>query len=154
MWPFKKKEAGKELEIKYTDYNNWEKDLGFLTLVITRKKNITKNYYINIYATQLKDTDYIRDEDIQDIILSGVQEVMSEIALSYKNYLISKYFKNERELIKFITEEFYVDLTSAAIVQNSDKVKANLIKRKVAEVGRQNLRDKEESENEKEKNKE
>jgi len=147
----KKKETDKNLEIKYTDYNNWEKDLGFLTLIITRKKNITKNYYINIYATQLKDTDYIRDEDIQDIILGGVQEVMSEIAVSYKNYLVSKYFKNERELIKFITEEFYVDLTSAAIVQNSDKVKANLIKRKVAEVGRQNLRDKEESENEKEK---
>jgi hypothetical protein len=135
----KKKEV--KPEILYTDYINWDKDLGFLTLVITRKKNITKNYYINIYSTQLKNTDYIRDEDIQDIIINGVNEVINELSPSYKTFLITKYFKDEKELVKFITEDFYVDLTSAAIVQNSDKIKANMVRQRVSEIGKRNIDD-------------
>jgi hypothetical protein len=140
MWPFKKKQKEAKKEIKYTDYTNWEKDIGFLTLIITRKKNITKNYYINIYATQLKETDFIRDEDIQEIIISGVKEVIDEISPSYRNYLTEKYFKDENELIKFITEEFYVDLTSSAIMQNAEKVKNNMVRKRALAVGRQNLK--------------
>jgi hypothetical protein len=139
MGLFGKKEV--KPEILYTDYINWDKDLGFLTLVITRKKNITKNYYINIYSTQLKNTDYVRDEDIQDIIINGVNEVISELSPSYKNFLTTKYFKNEKELIKFITEDFYVDLTSAAILQNSDKIKANMVRQRVSEIGKRNIDD-------------
>jgi hypothetical protein len=135
----KKKEV--KPEILYTDYINWDKDLGFLTLVITRKKNITKNYYINIYSTQLKNTDYIRDEDIQDIIVNGVNEVINELSPSYKTFLITKYFKDEKELVKFITEDFYVDLTSAAILQNSDKIKANMVRQRVSEIGKRNIDD-------------
>jgi len=139
MGLFSKKKKEVKPEVLYTDYINWDKDLGFLTLVITRKKNITKNYYINIYSTQLKSTDYIRDEDIQDIIVNGVNEVINELSPSYKNFLITKYFKDEKELVKFITEDFYVDLTSAAILQNSDKVKTNMVRQRVTEMSKRNI---------------
>jgi hypothetical protein len=125
-------------EILYTDYNNWEKDLGFLTLIITRKKNITKNYYINIYSSQLKDTDFVRDEDIEPIIIKGVNEVMKELSESYKQFLYTKYFSGEKGLIKFLTEDFYVELTNAAIVQNSEKIKSNATRKRVTDLNRMN----------------
>jgi valyl-tRNA synthetase len=141
----KKKE---EPKILYTDYINWDKDLGFLTLLMTRKKNITKNYFINIYSTQLKDTDFVRDEDLEPIIIKSVNELMKEIAESYKAFLITKYFGSEKELIKFLTEDFYVELTNAAIVQNSDKIKANATRKRVTDIGRINNRTTEEVEEE------
>jgi len=131
-------------EILYTDYNNWEKDLGFLTLIITRKKNITKNYYINIYSSQLKDTDFVRDEDIEPIIIKGVNEVMKELSESYKQFLYTKYFSGEKGLIKFLTEDFYVELTNAAIVQNSEKIKSNATRKRVTDLNRMNAKDQQE----------
>jgi len=115
-----------------TNYQDWDKDLGFLTLILTRKKNITKNYFINIFKTQLKETDYITDEDLFPIIQQGVEETMSEISDSYKAYLITKYFRSEAELIKFVTEDFYVDLTTSAITQNGEKIKMNIIRKNVS----------------------
>jgi hypothetical protein len=117
-----------------TNYQDWDKDLGFLTLILTRKKNITKNYFINIFKTQLKETDYITDEDLFPIIQQGVEETMSEISESYKQYLITKYFRSEAELIKFVTEDFYVDLTTAAITQNGEKIKLNIIRKNVSSM--------------------
>lgn len=139
----KKKEESKVL---YTDYTNWDKDLGFLTLLMTRKKNITKNYFINIYSTQLKDTDYVRDEDLEPIIVKSVNELMKELSESYKTFLLTKYFGNEKELIKFLTEDFYVDLTNAAIVQNSEKIKSNAARKRVTDIGKMNTKQEEKEE--------
>jgi hypothetical protein len=144
----KKKEV--KTEILYTDYNSWEKDLGFLTLIMTRKKNITKNYYINIYSSQLKDTDFVRDEDIEPIIVKGVNEVMKELSESYKQFLYTKYFSGEKGLIKFLTEDFYVELTNAAIVQNSEKIKSNATKRRVTDLNRMNTREQQEKQSDEE----
>ena len=128
------------VKVTYTDYTNWEKDMGFLTLIMTRKKNISKNFYIGIYATQLKETDYVRDEDLEDIIVKGVSEVMAELSPAYKAYLTDKYFGSEAELAKFVTEDFYVDLTGAAIEQNRTKIKANAVRKRTLDIGSQNLR--------------
>lgn len=136
--PRKKKE--RPAKVTYTDYTNWEKDIGFLTLIMTRKKNISKNFYIGIYATQLKETDYVRDEDIEDIIVSGVKEVIAELSPAYKAYLVDKYFGSEAELTKFVTEDFYVDLTGAAIEQNRTKIRANAVRKRTIDIGRQNLK--------------
>jgi hypothetical protein len=142
----KPRKAKKEKPVKltHTDYTNWEKDIGFLTLIMARKKNISKNFYIGIYATQLKDTDYVRDEDIEDIIVSGVKEVMAELSQAYKAYLVDKYFGSEAELAKFVTEDFYVDLTGAAIEQNRTKIRANAVRKRTLDIGRQNLRQEQE----------
>jgi hypothetical protein len=139
MWPFKKKVKEEKPKVLYTDYTNWDKDLGFLTLVMTRKKNITKNYYISIYSTQLKDTDYVRDEDLQDIIINSVSEVIKELSVSYKEFLIGKYFGSEKELVKFMTEDFYVDFTNSAISQNFEKIKQNATKKRVSNLNRLNM---------------
>jgi hypothetical protein len=139
MWPFKKKIKDEKPKVLYTDYTNWEKDLGFLTLIMSRKKNITKNYYISIYSSQLKDTDYVRDEDLEDIIVNSVSEVVKELSGSYKEFLISKYFGNEKELVKFLTEDFYVDFTNSAITQNFDKIKQNATKKRVSSLNRLNM---------------
>ena len=139
----KKKEELKPIEY---DYNNWEKDLGFLTLIMSRKKNITKNYFISIYSTQLKDTDYIRDEDLEEIIYNGVSEVINELSDNYKYHLTNKYFKSEAELIKFVTEDFYVELTGEAINQNNIKIRNNAVKKNMQVVSEKNNRNVEENE--------
>lgn len=106
------------------NFTEWEKEMGFLFVKMQRKKNIVKNFFIDIYDTQLvKDTDYIRDEDIMNRIEDSVYEVFTEIGGRYRNHLIDKYFGSEAELIKFITEDFYVDLTSAAVSKNNTKIR-------------------------------
>jgi len=131
-----RKSVKKEESANLDNYTEWEKDLGFLMLIMSRKKNITKNYYINIFSTQLSSTDYIRDEDLEALIYGGVIEVIKELSENYKKYLTTKYFNSEEQLVKFITEEFYVDLTSAAINQNNSKIRDNIIKKKVTEMTR------------------
>jgi hypothetical protein len=137
---FGKKKEELKVKVEY-DYTKWQEDLGFLTLLMTRKKNVTKNYFINIYATQLKDTDYIRDEDLEDVIYNGVSEVVNELSENYKTHLIDRYFKNEKELIKFITEDFYVELTSAAVFQNNEKIRNVAMKKKFENVTQKNRKD-------------
>ena len=44
--------------VKETDYKTWEEDFGFLNLILKRKKGITKEFLIGIYATQKSDKDY------------------------------------------------------------------------------------------------
>lgn len=139
-----KKRREQPVKVTYTDYTNWEKDIGFLTLIMSRKKNISKNFYIGIYATQLRETDYVRDEDLEDIIVRGVSEVIAELSPAYKAYLVDKYFGSEAELAKFVTEDFYVDLTGAAIEQNRTKINSNAVRRRAVDIGRQNLRDQQE----------
>ncbi len=134
MFGFGKKKDPKKLVPAYNDYGNWKEDLGFLNLVMSRKKNITKNYYISIFSKQLSDTDYIRDEDLESIITESVEEVVKELSFNYKAYLIDKYFGSEAELIKFITEDFYVELTSSAITQNSEKIRTSMIKKKISNM--------------------
>lgn len=134
----KKKEEVAKVEY---DYSKWQEDLGFLTLLMTRKKNVTKNYFINIYATQLKDTDYIRDEDLEDVIYNGVSEVINELSNNYKAHLIDKYFRDEKELIKFITEDFYVELTSAAVFQNNEKIRNVAMRKNFENVTQRNRKE-------------
>jgi len=143
---FKKKKE--EPKVLFTDYTNWDKDLGFLTLLMTRKKNITKNYFINIYSSQLKDTDYVRDEDLEPIIIKSVNEIIKELSESYKIFLVTKYFGNEKELIKFLTEDFYVELSNAAIVQNTEKIRSNATKKRVIDVNKMNSKNSEEDDEE------
>jgi hypothetical protein len=119
------------------NYIEWEKDLGFLSLLMSRKKGIIKNYFINIFKTQLGPTDYIRDEDLEDMIQNSVVEVFSELSENYKDYLTVKYFGTDEGLVRFITEDFYVELTSEAIIQNNEKIKFNTMKKAVAALSPQ-----------------
>lgn len=121
----------RELErVVDSNYVEWDKDLGFLNLIVTRKKNIIKNFLINTYSNQLKDTDFIRDDEIKQLIEKTLNEIMLQINGNYKDYIIKKYFGTEEELVKFVTEDVYVDLTAAAISENYIKIKKNVSKKR------------------------
>jgi len=121
----------RELErVVDSNYVEWDKDLGFLNLIVTRKKNIIKNFLINTYSKQLKDTDFIRDDEIKQLIEKTLNEIMLQINGNYKDYIIKKYFGTEEELVKFVTEDVYVDLTAAAISENYIKIKKNVSKKR------------------------
>jgi hypothetical protein len=129
---------GRKKEVKpvvQEDYRDWDKEMGFLFVKMQRKKNIIKNFFIEIYDTQLvKDTDYIRDEDIASQIEGSVYEVYTEIGRRYKQHLIDKYFGSDAELLRFITEDFYVDLTNAAIGKNTKKIRMKSVYNKLSKI--------------------
>lgn len=120
------------------DYTNWEKDLGFLNLILNRKKGITKEFLIGIYDKQKKDKDYLTDEELEPIISRVVNEVSVQIGEPYKNFLIKKYFGTESNLIIFITEDVYVDLVSDAINRNIKKISSTLQKNVLTAVSNLN----------------
>jgi len=123
-------------------FTEWDKEMGFLFVKMNRKKNIIKNYFIDIYATQLpKDNDYIREEDISEQMADGVFEVFTEIGGRYRTHLIDKYFGSNAELIKFITEDFYVDLTAEVISKNNAKIRLIAVKENVKRLSEQNKED-------------
>lgn len=122
---FKKKQIQ---EAPKLDYTKWNDDLGFLNFISTRKKNITKEYLISVYQKQKSDKDYLTDEEIEPIVNDIVNEIISQISDSYKSFLIEKYFGSIESLIKFISEDVYVDLTSDAINRNIKKITATVQK--------------------------
>lgn len=123
MFGKKKKEKGAPVNI---DYTNWEKDLGFLNLILSRKKGITREYLIKTYSRQKIEKDYITDEELEPIIEKTIGEVINEISGNYKLFLIEKYFGSENNLIKYITEDIYVDLVTDTINENIRKIKGNI----------------------------
>jgi hypothetical protein len=134
----------KKIQLTQDNFTEWEKEMGFLFVKMQRKKNIIKSFFIEIYDTQLvKDTDYIRDEDIIERIERSVYEVFTEIGGRYRNHLIDKYFGSEIELIKFITEDFYVDLTSAAVNKNNAKIRMKAVYNKLDNFRKEETNNKE-----------
>lgn len=128
----------KNIEKKPVDYTNWEKDLGFLNLILSRKKGITKQYVIAVYTNQKKDKDYLTDEELEPIISKVITETIDQIGNEYKQFLISKYFGTEGNLIKFISEDVYVDLTTDAINRNLSKISSNLQKQFINNINNLN----------------
>lgn len=105
------------------DYTKWEQDFGYLTLLINRKIEISKRFFLGILSDQLADSkNYIRDEDVQKEFNNIVSEIWNSISDNYKNFLVNKYFKNEQELIKFLAETVYSELVKIAITNNNDKI--------------------------------
>ena len=124
---FKKKNIN--IEKKEHDYTKMSNEFEFLMLILTRKKNITKEFVINVYTTQQSDGDYLRDEDIEDTITKIVNETINEIGENYKKFLIEHYFGTLENLIKFISEDVYVDLVADAIGRNNKKSVSILTKK-------------------------
>ena len=128
---FKKKKQTDQ-PAKPQNYTDWEKDFGFLNLVLTRKKNITKQFLISVFNNQKADKDYLSDEELDPIITNIVNEVNSQIGSEYKDFLITKYFGTEKNFLIFVTEDVYVDLISDAINRNIKKIN-NTLKRRVVD---------------------
>lgn len=128
---FKKKKQP-EMIINY-DYTKWTEDLGFLNLLLSRKKGITKEFLIGTYSKQKEATDYLTDEEIEPIVSRCVKEILSQISGNYKTFLINKYFGTEENLITFITEDCYVDLVSESVKRNTNKIIQN-VQRKAVEA--------------------
>lgn len=129
---FSKKQPPVEKEV---DYTRWEQDLGFLTLVLKRKKGITKEFLIGVYDKQKSDKDYLNDEEIEPIITNVVQETIDQIGEKYKKFLLDKYFGTDENLIKFISEDVYVDLVSDAINRNVKKISTTIQKNAMNKLG-------------------
>lgn len=129
MFGRKKQEVKKEY-----NYDNWEKDLGFLYLIMNKKKNITKEFVINIHNLQRNSADYLKDEDIEPIIDNCIQTTLAMIGDNYRKFLVDKYFGTIENLVAFITEDIYVELTADTINRNNQKIKESLQHKAISRI--------------------
>lgn len=135
---FKKKPVQQPKEPNYKDFNE---DLGFLYLVLNRKKEITVRYFINIYAQQKTDSDPITDEEIESLVEKQVKDTLNSIGDNYKNFLITKYFGSLNNLISFIAEDVYMDFTTKAIKNNLTKLENRIKVDKIAQILNSNVKE-------------
>lgn len=106
-----------------TDYSKWETDFGFLMLCINQQTNIFKKYYLDVYSSQLVDkTAMVRDSDVKDKMSGVVTDVYNSLSDSYINFLTTKYFKNNKQLIKFISETVTDKVIEMTIGVNTSKI--------------------------------
>lgn len=141
MGIFRKKKAQPENKPAYANYTEWEKDFGFLYLIMNRKQKITINFQINPRNKQLQSNDYLKDDDIDPLVEKGVVDTLNELGENYKQFLIDKYFGNMENLTVFITEDFYVELAGATISSNERKIRNGFQQRAVKAIGDMNSRD-------------
>lgn len=137
MFNFNKKPEIK----KEPDYTNWEKDFGFLNLVASRKKGISKEFLIATYNRQKAETDYLTDDEIEPVISKIVLEIVEQLGSNYKNFLIDKYFGTMENMIIYISEDVYVDLISDTINRNVKKITSNLQKKIISTISGMNKKD-------------
>lgn len=103
-------------------YANWEQDFGFLTLIMTRNINMHKAFFIDPYVGQLDGMGMIKDDDIDDSINQIVEDTYTSLSDNYINFLVSKYFKDRKALLSFISDHVYVEVLKNATSANKDKI--------------------------------
>lgn len=103
-------------------YSNYEADLGFLSLLITRHVNMAKRFVIDPLNDRLDKKDFLRDEDIKEIHNNITASIIMDISDQYKTMLITKYFKDETRLIKFIDDNILFTLQNLAIDANKNRI--------------------------------
>ena len=103
-------------------YNNYEADLGFLSLLITRHVNMAKRFVIDPLNDRLDKKDFLRDEDVKEIHNNITASIIMDISDQYKTMLITKYFKDETRLIKFIDDNILFTLQNLAIDANKNRI--------------------------------
>ncbi len=134
MFGKKKKE-----EPKVYDYTKWESDLGFLSLTITRKLNIAKEFNLKILADQMREENaFLGDKDITELYENTTADIYDALAESYKKYLIDKYFGSDKALIAFIAETVIEELIVTAIDKNNLKIKTKYSKEMVNAISELN----------------
>lgn len=126
MFGKKKKEEMARLSARASNYTDWDKDLGFLTLILTRKKNITKEFLLNTYNMQTTAKNPLTDADLEEPITNITIDILGSLGKNYKTFLVEKYFGSEERLIEYIAEDVYVDLVGAAIQINKGKARITL----------------------------
>jgi hypothetical protein len=114
------------------DYTKWESDLGFLTLIITRKINIAKEFNLKILGDQMTENNaFIGDKDITELYQDTTNDIYDSLSDTYKTYLIEKYFGTDKAFIAFIAETVIEELIVTAIDKNNSKIKTRYSKEMV-----------------------
>lgn len=120
----KKKALIQQANVVDLNYSSWEKDLGFLDLIMKQKIEIAKQYDILLFAQMLKEkTDYIKQDDIQEIYTETSRQIYESIGDAYKNYLVKKYFGEDKQLLIYIEENVLHSFITTAIELNNNKMR-------------------------------
>lgn len=133
LWKRKNKNNPEEVKAKEEKdkaimgqaYKGWVDDFGFLNLMMSKKMAIVKEYYIKPMTDRQQDGvkgSYIKGDDLDKMYLDVVTEIFSSLSKNYTDYLISKYFSDEKALIEFVSESVYSELVSSAVNANSGKI--------------------------------
>ena len=115
-------ELSKPVDLIPQYYSAWEQDFGFLTLILTRNINMHKVFFIEPYIKQLDGSGTIKEEEITASIEDIIEAVFSSLSDTYIDFLVKKYFKDQSELLDFISDEVYVEVLKNATDANRAKL--------------------------------
>ena len=122
---FKKKKIKEETKsITNMDFSQWEKDLGFLTFLMTQEIGINKVKWVEAFANQLyRDTDTITDRDIIEPVTDVGWNIWKTLSTNYIDFLCSKYFRGKDELMSFIINTLWMAIATNASEANAKKIR-------------------------------
>lgn len=116
-------------------YSDLNADLGFLFMILTRKKDYAVAFLIKPRIDQMgDDKGFLNTGDIDTIVADIISETMQMISPLYKEFLLKKYFSDEEKLIQFITEDVFVDLVKNGIQFNNEKIKRVVVRNNLKNV--------------------
>lgn len=124
-------------EIK-SDYTKWRDDLGFLFLILERKKQMVKDYILALLSDQLSGNDMVNDTMVSPFIEDIVVSTMTTLSPRYIDFLLLTYFGREENLISFITEDVFNDIVKASIEKNDKKIQKEFSKKVLDRIHAQN----------------
>lgn len=118
----RQKKLVKQKQSQALEYRNWEKDLGFLHSLMESKKDSVKRFSLDVFNRQLG-KGIIHDEDIAQVVELIVGEIIVSLSPMYQDFLIERYFRDQGELIKYVTEDVLMELSAYAINKNHEKIR-------------------------------
>jgi hypothetical protein len=133
------------LESNFTDinYKDWQQDFGFLSLLLSRKEKKAAEMYIQMLSQQNGDDATIKDDQLEEVIQRVVMDVYSSLSMPYRVYMSEKYFGSNENLLSYITEDVYTNLSMTAIDSNTEKAKKVFNKQRMDTIKRLNEQEKE-----------
>lgn len=135
MGLFRRKKQEPEKEVTYVD---WEKELGFLDVLVRRELNIIRNIFSDLQATD--EGRHIDDERVSSVVTTSVGDVVAALSPKYLDFLGEKYFDGNDEVIKYITNTLYI-ATMSDVLKIHDQRNLALLRRQQFELADQKIKE-------------
>lgn len=111
------------------NYNDWEKDFGFLNYMLQIKQQLIWSATIDIVLSKpIANSDrapQVTEAEAMDATEKIVESVTAALSDTYKIFIINKYFKDENAFLTYLVETVYYDTITYSLDKNRKSTKAH-----------------------------
>lgn len=103
MGLFRKKKPEPTPVLRYVD---WEKELGFLDVLVSRELNIIRNIFVDLHKND--ESRFVDDDRIKSVVAVSVADIVESISPQYLEFLSTKYFNGTEAVVDYVTNTLYI----------------------------------------------